>query len=83
MRRYSYRSEGHFYFLRPEYVKTGTGRIKLLGAEMYNWENQYVGYWDHFNMPLTLVLDLENWVRTHIVGHPNELGDGKEFRWRS
>lgn len=60
---YYYRTDdGHKYWLSPEWDLT-PGDIRVIGAGILDMDGRYIGYWDHFNMPLSLVNSLKKWVR--------------------
>ena len=63
MKFYNYRSEGHSYRLEPDFSVTGSGAVRIIGCDMYNTENHYLGYWFRENMPLKLIAALELWVK--------------------
>lgn len=68
--RFFYEVEGRGYFLVPEYKVGPKGRIYITGAEMYNKDQQYIGYWHRENMPEKLIHNLGAYVRDWRIRTP-------------
>lgn len=77
--RFFYEVDGHGYFLVPTYRTGLRGRIWITGVEMYDREQEYIGYWYRENMPQKLIVALarfvKDWeVKTPVRGRPRRQG---------
>lgn len=72
MKRFTYSIDGRMYFLNPEFKRGPTGRIWVIGCEMYDKENEYVGYWHRHNIPVNLIRDMTRHVKMHDANTPTE-----------
>lgn len=54
--------DGHKYSMGIEYL-ISSSRPRVIGADLYNESGEYVGYWDRVNMPLTVIREVERWVK--------------------
>lgn len=62
-RGFYYEANGFGYFLVPNFRRGSTGRIWVIGAEMYSRDKEYVGFWYRENMPQKLIHSLTVYVK--------------------
>lgn len=68
--RFFYEVDGHGYFLVPVYRTGVRGRIWIEGVEMYDRQQEYIGYWYRENMPAKLLHSLSRFVKDWAVKTP-------------
>ncbi len=61
---YHYTAEGHHYMLSPDFT-VGVRKLTITGAGVFDMHGKYLGYWDNFNMPLSLIAALRKWCWQH------------------
>lgn len=52
-----YNYNGYMYFLEAQ-MRWGKSRCWLVGAEMYDKDDTYRGFWPRYNMPVSLIREL-------------------------
>jgi len=57
----------HEYWLQPEYQETKTGKVRIIGAKLYDAKNTYKGYWQYKLWPTVVQqgvrADLLAWLK--------------------
>jgi hypothetical protein len=75
VKNFLYAIDGHTYKLVIEYSGGGRRRCYVTGAEMYNLEGEYVGYWHRANIPVNLLKvmaqHVKNWELAQSLKVPN------------
>lgn len=72
MKKMAWTIDGRTYFLNPSYTQGSTGRIWVTGCEMYDKDNEYVGFWYRQNMPVNLIHLLTGHVKAYLSAVPKQ-----------
>jgi len=59
-----YKAGGKTYWLKPQWSEDKIGRVRILGAKLFNAEGRHLGWWEYPTWPT----ELKRRVRTDVLG---------------